>query len=62
MIILIMVLYNQNKRKFWCSEKTADRVSFFVVQRYKELPLAAPCGKNNIEGDEANERIDRIDS
>ena len=54
MIILIMVLYNQNKRKFWCSEKTAD----FVVQLYKELPLAAPCGKNNIEGDEANERID----
>lgn len=53
-----MVLYNQNKRKFWCSEKTADGVSFFIVQLYKELPPAAPYGKNNIEGDEANERID----
>lgn len=31
---------------------------FFVVQLYKELPPAAPYGKNNIEGDEANERID----
>lgn len=27
-IILIMVLYNQNKRKFWCSEKNC-RWSFF---------------------------------
>ena len=25
-----MVLYNQNKRKFWCSEKTADGVSFLL--------------------------------
>jgi len=57
-IILIMVLYNQNKRKFWCSEKNCRWSFFFVVQLYKELPPAAPYGKNNIEGDEANERID----
>jgi hypothetical protein len=53
-----MVLYNQNKRKFWCSEKNCRWSFFFVVQLYKELPPAAPYGKNNIEGDEANERID----
>jgi hypothetical protein len=53
-----MVLYNQNKRKFWCSEKTADGVSFLLSNFIRNCRRQLLMEKNNIEGDEANERID----
>lgn len=58
MIILIMVLYNQNKGNSGAAKKLQMEFLFLLSNFIRNCRRQLLMEKNNIEGDEANERID----